>query len=123
MSGAPLGFTFDFNGTLSDDEPIMYEVIAELFGELGRPLSEADYRDHLAGLSDEAIITAWMGERADLPALVARRVEGYRRRVADGGTISAGVRAAVRYAAAHVPIAVVSGAAAAEILRCSLPPD
>ena len=25
---------FDFNGTLSDDEPILYEVYAELFPEL-----------------------------------------------------------------------------------------
>ena len=25
---------FDFNGTLSDDEPILYQVYAELFAEL-----------------------------------------------------------------------------------------
>jgi beta-phosphoglucomutase len=115
MTPAPLGFTFDFNGTLSDDEPIMYEVFAELFGGLGKPLSEPEYRDHLAGLSDEAIISTWIGERDDLPALVAHRVAGYRARVADGSTVSAGVRAAVHRAAEHVPIAVVSGASAAEI--------
>ena len=33
VSGPPLGFTFDFNGTLSDDEPIMYAVFAELFAD------------------------------------------------------------------------------------------
>ena len=71
------GFTFDFNGTLSDDEPIMYAVFAELFADLGRPLSEADYRHHLAGLSDEAIISNWMGDRDDLAELVAQRVAVY----------------------------------------------
>ncbi len=115
MSGPPLGFTFDFNGTLSDDEPIMYAVFAELFANLGRPLSEADYRHHLAGLSDEAIISGWMGDRDDLAELVAQRVAAYRARVADGSTVSADVRAAVRLAADRVPLAVVSGAAAAEI--------
>ena len=116
MTSGLLGFTFDFNGTLSDDEPIMYEVFAELFGELGKPLSEPDYRHELAGLSDEAIIETWMGERDDLPALVARRVAGYRARVADGSTVPPWVRAAVHRAAAHVPLAVVSGASEAEIL-------
>ncbi len=115
MSVPPLGFTFDFNGTLSDDEPIMYAVFAELFAGLGRPLSEADYRDRLAGLSDEAIISSWMGERDDLAELVARRVAAYRARVDDGSTVSADVRAAVRLAADRVPLAVVSGATAAEI--------
>lgn len=115
MSGPPLAFTFDFNGTLSDDEPIMYDVFAQLFAELGRPLSEADYRDRLAGLSDEAIISTWMGDRDDVAELVARRVAGYRARVDDGSTVSADVRAAVRLAADRVPLAVVSGATAAEI--------
>ena len=115
MSRPALGFTFDFNGTLSDDKPIMYAVFAELFAGLGRPLSEADYRDHLAGLSDEAIISRWMGERDDLAELVAQRVTAYQARVNDGSTVSADVRAAVRLAADRVPLAVVSGATAAEI--------
>jgi beta-phosphoglucomutase-like phosphatase (HAD superfamily) len=36
---------FDFNGTLSDDEPILYRVYAEMFAEHGRPLSEREYYD------------------------------------------------------------------------------
>jgi len=116
VTASPTAFIFDFNGTLSDDERIMYEVIAELFAELGRPLTEPEYREQLAGLSDEAIIETWMGPRDDLAELVARRVDGYRARVGDGSTISPDVRAAVRYAAGRVPIAVVSGASAAEIL-------
>ena len=47
--------TFDFNGTLSDDEPILFEVFAGLFAERGRPLTADDYFGILAGLSDTAI--------------------------------------------------------------------
>jgi beta-phosphoglucomutase-like phosphatase (HAD superfamily) len=30
---------FDFNGTLSDDEPVLARVYSELFAELGHPLT------------------------------------------------------------------------------------
>src|SRR5438874_2661088 len=40
---------FDFNGTLSDDEPILYAVYAELFAEQGKPLSERAYYGELLG--------------------------------------------------------------------------
>jgi len=106
---------FDFNGTLSDDEPILYGIYARLFAEHGRPLSQADYLQHLAGLSDPAIVHRWLGYRDDAERVVHERVNRYREAVADGSTVTAGVRAAVRGAAARVPVAIVSGAAAAEI--------
>jgi beta-phosphoglucomutase-like phosphatase (HAD superfamily) len=34
---------FDFNGTLSDDEPIMYRIYRDLFAEHGRPISREQY--------------------------------------------------------------------------------
>jgi beta-phosphoglucomutase len=104
---------FDFNGTLSDDEPIMYAVYAELFGELGHPLTEQEYYDELAGHTEEEIFRRWLG-RVE-PELVADRIARYRARVSDGTTVEPGVREAVRHAAARVPIAVVSGAALEEI--------
>jgi beta-phosphoglucomutase len=104
---------FDFNGTLSDDEPIMYAVYAELFGELGRPLTEQQYYDELAGHTEEEIFRRWLG-RVDAE-LVADRIARYRARVGDGSTVGADVRAAVAHAAARVPVAVVSGAALEEI--------
>lgn len=112
----PRAILFDFNGTLSDDEGVLYAIYAELFAERGRPLSARDYRDELAGRSDEAIFTRWLGEEpADLAALVAERVARYRARVADGATVSAPVRDAVRWAAERVTVGVVSGAARAEL--------
>ena len=113
---APRAILFDFNGTLSDDEPILFAIYAELFAEQGRPLAREEYLDRLAGLSEREIFTTWLGP--DLPGLerlVAERVARYRARVADGRTVGEPARAAVREAAARVPVGIVSGAARAEI--------
>jgi beta-phosphoglucomutase len=108
--------TFDFNGTLSNDEPVLCWIFQRLFGERGRPLSEQEYYDELAGLSDEAIVTTWLGhDYPDVPGAVAERVRRYRELVTDGSTIEEPARAAIRYAAARIPIAIVSGAALEEI--------
>ena len=52
---------FDFNGTLSHDEPVLCAVYQELFAEQGRPLTESAYYEQLCGLSEEAIIAGWLG--------------------------------------------------------------
>jgi beta-phosphoglucomutase-like phosphatase (HAD superfamily) len=109
----PSAVVFDFNGTLSDDEPIMYAVYAELFAEQGRPITERRYYDELAGHTEEEIMRRWLGR--DDPELVAERIARYLARAVDGETISEEVREAVRYAAARVPVAIVSGAALEEI--------
>ena len=107
---------FDFNGTLSHDEPILCEIFCELFAEHGRPLSAQEYFDELAGLSDPEIVRVWLGR--DHPAVdevVERRIARYRELVADGSSVPGAVREAVRYAARRVPIGIVSGAAEVEI--------
>ena len=104
---------FDFNGTLSDDEPLLAAVYQELFAELGRPLTEAEYYEHLAGHTDEEMLLRWFGESR--VEWIDERVRRYNERAADGSTVDAGMRAAVRWAAAHVPVAVVSAALTAEI--------
>ena len=107
---------FDFNGTLSDDEPILCEIFIHLFAEHGKPLSAQEYFDELAGLSDPEIVRAWLGrDHPDVDAVIAERVARYRAAVADGSSVHDHVRDAVRYAAARVPLAMSSGAARAEI--------
>jgi len=107
---------FDFNGTLSDDEPVLCEIFVRLFAEHGKPLSAQQYFDELVGLSDPEIVRTWLGpEHPDVEAVIAERVERYRAAVADGSTVHEHVREAVRYAAERVPIAICSGAARAEI--------
>ena len=112
----PRAVVFDFNGTLSDDEQILCEIFIELFAEHGKPLSAQEYFDELSGLSDPEIVRRWFGE--DYPAVdevIDERIARYRAAVADGSTVAERVREAVRYAAGRVPVAIVSGAARAEI--------
>jgi beta-phosphoglucomutase len=107
---------FDFNGTLSDDEHILFELLRDLFAERNRPLSEEVYFDRLAGLSDPEIVRMWLGEdHPDVEIVLSERIDRYRARVADGSTVSAAAREAVLYAAERVPVAVVSGAHRAEV--------
>jgi beta-phosphoglucomutase len=107
---------FDFNGTLSDDEPVLCDIFMKLFAEHGRPLSAQEYFDELAGLSDDEIVLTWLGrDHPDVDAVVSERIQRYRDMVADGSTIHPHVREAVRYAAERVPVAICSGAARAEI--------
>ncbi|MGZ4382031.1 MAG: HAD family hydrolase [Gaiellaceae bacterium] len=114
---APRAAVFDFNGTLSDDEPILFAIYEEMFAEQGRPLTQRQYIDELAGHSEEEIIGSWLGrDRPDFDELVAERIARYREAVADGSTVYPEVREAVRYAAERVPVAIVSGAASEEIL-------
>jgi len=108
---------FDFNGTLSQDEPLLCAIYRELFAKHGRPLTEEQYYTRLAGLSEEAIIGSWLGVDGPLlGSLVAERIERYAVDAADGSTVTEPVREAVRYAAARVPVAIVSGAFRAEIV-------
>jgi HAD superfamily hydrolase (TIGR01509 family) len=107
---------FDFNGTLSDDEPVLCEIFMHLFAEHGRPMSAQEYFDQLAGLSDPEIVTTWLGEdHPDVHSVVDERTVRYRAAASDGSTIHEHVREAVRFAAERVPLAVCSGAARAEI--------
>jgi beta-phosphoglucomutase len=107
---------FDFNGTLSDDEPILCEIFMHLFAEHGKPLSAQEYFDRLAGLSDPEIVRAWLGEdHSDVEAVIDERIRLYGEAVGDGSSVHEHVREAVRFAASHVPLAICSGAARAEI--------
>lgn len=106
---------FDFNGTLSQDEQLLFSIYAELFAEHGRPLTEDDYFGALAGNTEEVIVGSWLGvDGRELEALMDERIGRYRDR-ADGSTVPPTVRDAVRHAAARAPVAIVSGAYRREI--------
>jgi beta-phosphoglucomutase len=114
--GTVSALMFDFNGTLSHDEPLLCAIYRELFARYGRPLTEEQYYSRLAGLSEESIIGGWLGVDGPLLAsLVAERIDRYAIEAADGSTVTESAREAVRFAAARVPVAVVSGAFRAEI--------
>lgn len=101
----------DFNGTISDDEPLLCRIFIELFAK-EKPLSEREYYERLAGLADREIVRVWLGR--DDPALVERKIERYGE-LADGTTVTQESRDAVEYAAGRAAVGVVSGSARAEI--------
>ncbi|MDQ3889504.1 MAG: HAD family phosphatase [Actinomycetota bacterium] len=107
---------FDFNGTLSEDEPLLAEIFSRLFAEHGKPLSREKYFERFAGLSDPEIVRTWLGrDHPAVGAVIEERIARYRAAVADGSSIPDEAREAVRYAASRVPVALVSGAAREEI--------
>jgi len=113
---APRAVLFDFNGTLSQDEHLLLRIYQSLFARYGKPLSEEEYFGRLAGLAEEAIVGGWLGVDGPLlGSLMAERIDAYTAEAGDGATVSAEIRAAVRYAAECVPVAIVSGAFRAEI--------
>jgi len=104
---------FDFNGTLSNDEPVLARVYQEMFAALGRPMTVDDYYEELAGHTDEEMFNRWLGYSSK--ELIDQRVARYNELVSDGSTVDEETRAAVRFAAERVPVAVVSAAMRAEI--------
>ena len=100
---------FDFNGTLSDDEPVWFEVYRELLAAHGRPITRAEYFEHLTGLSDAEAAARWLG--SDYPRLADVVEEGLARFLAlagDGSTVPQAARKAVAAAAALVPVGIVT---------------
>jgi beta-phosphoglucomutase len=106
---------FDFNGTISHDEPVLLAIYQSLFAEHGRPMTADDYFTRLAGNTEEAIISGWLGVDGPLlGSLVAERIARYQA-FADGSTVPESIREAIRAAADRVPVGLVSGAFRAEI--------
>jgi HAD superfamily hydrolase (TIGR01509 family) len=106
----------DFNGTVSDDEPLLEELYLELFAGIGLVLGPAQYYAELAGLSDPAIIArgialAGLGEDRALAArLETELTRRYLARMAERSPVLPGAIAFVRAASARVPVAIASGA-------------
>lgn len=107
---------FDFNGTLSDDEPILFRIFSELFGEhLNWAMTQQDYDRHLLGHSDREIVEKALeitGARGhDVDALLELRKHRYRDLVAGDNPIRPDTVRLVQLLAEHeVPMAVVTGA-------------
>lgn len=120
--GAPEALLLDFNGTLSDDEPVLLRIFTELFSaHLGWHMPPHDYYARLAGHSDREIVEAVVGEQAPGdPGLVPRLLDARRRRyadlVADAPTIPAQTGDLLdTAAAAGVALGVVTGAQRADV--------
>jgi beta-phosphoglucomutase-like phosphatase (HAD superfamily) len=111
---------FDFNGTISDDEPLLAELFVQIFGEVGIEVTQARYFGEFAGYSDPEIAERILAEAGrDDPAVVQRlldrRAELYLARAGAGETVHPEAAACVREIARRVPAAVASGAVRVEV--------
>src|SRR5689334_21041402 len=86
---------FDFNGTLSDDEHILFDIFRELFRtHLGWAMTAEDYRAELLGRSDREIIERAVtrhgrGTEEEITELLRLRQGLYKQRVAEHNPIGA----------------------------------
>ena len=106
---------FDFNGTLSLDEELIYEVLAELFAERGRPLPRATYFEQFVGLADDEIAIRWLSVGDDEARAIARELSELARGLPLEDRIPKAAADAVRAAAARVPVAIVTTSMRADV--------
>jgi beta-phosphoglucomutase len=114
---------FDFNGTLSDDEPILFDIFSELFrAHLNWDMTPEDYRDELLGRSDREIIAHAVtrhgrGTEEEVADLLRLRQGVYKQRVADKNPIADATVALVKLLADNaIPIGIVTGAQRDDVL-------
>lgn len=114
---------FDFNGTLSDDEPILFDIFGELFRtRLQWSMTQSDYNAHLLGRSDREIIeyaVAHHGTGGDdeVEEMLRLRHGWYQSRVADHSPITEPALRLVELIAGHgIPLGVVTGAQRADVM-------
>jgi beta-phosphoglucomutase len=114
---------FDFNGTLSDDEPILFDIFGELFRvHLDWAMTAEDYRDELLGRSDREIIERAValhgrGTEQEVTELLRLRQGVYKRRVADRNPIAdATVQLVKLLADNEIPLGIVTGAQRDDVL-------
>ncbi|HEY7259025.1 MAG TPA: HAD family phosphatase [Gaiellales bacterium] len=116
----PAAVVFDFNGTISDDEPLLAELFVQIFGEIGIEVTEERYYGEFAGYSDPEIVDRILSATGGYDPAVAkrlldRRAELYLGRAGAGETVHPEVAACVRAIAERVPVAVASGAVRVEV--------
>ena len=114
---------FDFNGTLSDDEHILFEIFSELFRvHLGWAMTAEDYRGELLGRSDREIIEHAVkrhgrGTEDEVTELLRLRQGVYKRRVADHNPIGVAATRLVKLLADNqIPVGIVTGAQREDVL-------
>lgn len=118
----PRALILDFNGTISDDEPLLYELIGNaLRDEVGVELDQTFYEAELLGLSDPEIVERSLTHAGHEPGedLVNRvlraKIDAYKDEIRREQRIEPGAIDFVRTLAAEVPLAIASGAFAEEI--------
>lgn len=112
---------FDFNGVIIDDEPVHSEAWREVLNPLGLTYTDEEYYGELLGVPDADFLRRLVAKRgSDLTPLrqlelLDAKTRIYSDLVRHRPVDLPGLPAFVRDLAAHVPLAVVSGALRPEI--------
>ena len=114
---------FDFNGTLSNDEHILFDIFSDLFSRhLGWAMTADEYRDQLLGRSDREIVERavqlhGVGARDEVDELLKLRKSAYKERVAEEHPIDHSTVQVVNYLVDNgIPMAIVTGAQRDDVL-------
>ena len=113
---------FDFDGVIADSEPLHFRAFRDVLADEGVELGERDYYDRYLGFSDADAFRAIRADRgrlwsADQLVGLALRKAARFKEIEHAGVLFPGAEAAIRRAAAAVPVAIASGALRSEILR------
>jgi beta-phosphoglucomutase family hydrolase len=117
MTAETRAVLWDLDGVLVDSAWVHYEAFRELFGSMGRELTEDEFA-RLFGRRNDAIFREVLGElRAEeVSRLAARKEEAFRRRIADRVEALPGARELVkRLSETGVRQAIVSSTPRANI--------
>lgn len=113
---------FDFDGVLSDSEPLHLRAYQEVLFPLGAELTRDEYYTQLLGYNDEdcfrivAQQRGWALGEAQIAALVAEKAHVFERIIETSDMLYAGAAECVRRMAAEFPLGIASGALKGEIV-------
>ena len=114
---------FDFDGVIANSEPLHFRAFRDVLADEGVTLTEADYYARYLGFDDVGVFQAFgagprpHGRVVDIAALVGAKGGPLEALERDVSVLFPGAAAAIRRAAAAMPIAIASGALGAEIRR------
>jgi len=115
---------FDFDGVIANSEPLHYQAYRDVLEQSGGiAFPEKEYYDRYLGYDDVGVFKALAADRG--LSWTAERIAGLVRSKADtieqlerhASILFPGAEAAIRRAAARIPLAIASGALGVEIRR------
>ena len=122
VASQPRAVILDFNGTLSDDEPLLGRLFtAALAHEAGIEMTAEEYFERFAGLSDPEIAEGALRaagvepSEALLDRILRSKIDGYLEAVEEEPTIDHAAIEFVEAIASRVPLGIASGAFREEI--------
>ncbi|MFN8059088.1 MAG: HAD family phosphatase [Vicinamibacterales bacterium] len=117
----PGAVVFDFDGVIVNSEPLHLRTFQGTLADLGIALSDRDYYDKYLGYTDEEAFQAAAADAgrplsaADLRALIDRKTALMPELLAEPGILFPDAADCIARLAAHVPLAIASGAIREEI--------